>query len=173
MYKVKFNLLCSTAILTLALVTTTAAEAQSEQPISVDAESVGFDSERGATHLRENVVISHGELEVRASEGFGYQTGGRYSRIELFGSPATWHTVTEEGGETRGESEQIIYDLAANRVTMVGAARIRDSRGSFSGNRLIYDLESQRTEGDGGIQMIIEPDAIPESDGTDGARPPD
>lgn len=131
----------------------------------MDAESGEYDADRGATHLRENVRITRGELIVHADEGFVYQPDGRMERVELIGAPATWHMTHEDGQETEGESERIVYTVNDNRVTMIGNARVRDARGSFSGDRLVYDLDNQNTEGQGGIHMIIEPEA--REDGAD------
>lgn len=133
-------------------------------PVNVSAESGQYDADRGATHLSENVHISRGALDVHAEEGYAYSSDGRYERVELFGSPARWTNVSEQGEETRGEADEIVYELAANRVIMIGNARIEDSRGAFSGNRVIYDLNNERLEGDGGVQLRIDPETRRELD---------
>ncbi len=112
--------------------------------------------------LSGGVRIERGELVVQADSGQALQAEGRYERIELDGTPARWSTVTEEGRRVEGESDRIIHDLLAEQVVMVGNARVREPRGSFSGQRLLYDLRTQATEGEGGIHMIIDPEAIDE-----------
>lgn len=154
---VNFSLLVPTVlILTLAFPAT--ADQVREFPIDVQAESGTYDADRGATHLRDRVRIAHGSLVVHADEAFAYQSANRMQRIELNGAPATWRMTNEDGQVTEGQSEQIIYDVLENRVTMIGNASVQDPRGSFTGQRLIYDLDNQRTEGEGGIHFTIEPD---------------
>jgi len=144
-------------MMTMALA---AAELPQSQTISIDADSGVQEIDRGTTRLEGNVRIARGDLLVQADRGQAHHPDGNYERIELFGEPATWQARTEDGGEAKGHADQLIYDLLANRIIMTGDAYIRDARGTFSGQRLVYDLDSQRTEGEGGIQMIIEPDAI-------------
>lgn len=164
MYKAKSGpMILSAALLGLTMTTATAQQDRN-LPVNVSAESGQYDADRGATHLSENVHISRGELDVHADEGYAYSTDGRYERVELFGSPARWTNVSEEGEETRGEADELVYELAENRVVMIGNARIQDSRGAFSGNRVIYDLDNERLEGDGGVNLTIEPETRRELD---------
>jgi lipopolysaccharide export system protein LptA len=144
-------------LLTMMLVT--AAEAQFEGRIGIDAENATYDHERGATHLRENVRITRGSLEVTADEGFSYRGENGLQRVELFGEPVRWRALTEEGTETTGHADQVVYDLLARTVTLIGNAYIEEPRGTFSGKQLVYNLDTQATEGSGGIQMTIEPEA--------------
>lgn len=158
MYKAKLPL----SLLLLAFLATgtaTGAEEIRDLPIEVDAQSGHYDAERGATHLQGDVRIVRGALVVRADEGFLYQDDDRMRRVELTGNPANWIMTHEDGRQTEGWSQQITYSVAGNRVTMTGEARVEDERGSFSGDRLVYDIDSQHTEGEGGIRMILEPEA--------------
>ncbi|MFW5927287.1 MAG: lipopolysaccharide transport periplasmic protein LptA [Wenzhouxiangella sp.] len=153
----------SGAILGLSLATA-AAEPPRDLPVNVSAERGDYDAERGATHLRENIHITRGDLEVHADEGYAYSSDGRYERVELLGSPARWSNLSSEGETTRGEADRIVYELATDRVIMIGNARIQDSRGAFSGNRVVYDVDNERLEGDGGVQLTIEPEARADRD---------
>lgn len=137
-----------------------ATQAQSNERIGVDAETVSFDNNRGATHLKDNVRITRGKMEVTADEGFAYRGENGYERVELFGAPVRWRTVTEEGGETTGRSNQVIYDLLERTVTLVGEAHIEEPRGTYSGERLIYNLETERVRGEGGVRLSIEPEVV-------------
>ncbi len=207
-----------------------AADSPGDEPIDIRADSGRFDGSQGATRLSGNILITRGEMEVRADEGHAFQgqdrsyerfelegnpatwraldeegeeirgqagriefqvtdnrivlsdgvriergelvveadtgqavqVGERYERIELDGSPARWSTVTEQARRVEGESDRIIHRLLAEQVVMEGNARVREPRGSFSGQRLLYDLRTQATEGEGGIHMIIDPELVDE-----------
>jgi len=138
----------------------TAAEAQQSGPIGVEADNVTHDAERNASQLAGNVRITRGAMEVMADEGFAYRSDNGYERIELFGQPVRWHTVNEEGGETTGHSDQVIYNLLDRTVTLLGDAYIEDARGTYSGERLIYNLDTEGVRGEGGVRLSIEPEAI-------------
>lgn len=134
-------------------------------PVDIQADSVVYDPDRGATHLRNNVRISRGDLVVHADDGFAFQIDGRLERVELNGSPARWRMRHEDGSEAEGEADQIVYTAGNNRVTMIGNARARNPRGSFSGQRLVYDIDTQAAEGDGGVHMILEPEVRTDPEG--------
>lgn len=145
----------------------TAAEAQQNGPIGVDAESLKSDNERGVAQLEGNVRITRGEMEVLADEGFAYRGDNGYERIELFGSPVRWRTVTEEGGETTGSSNQVVYDLLGRTVTLIGDAHIEEPRGTYSGERLVYNLDTESVRGEGGVRLSIEPEVVDNPEGSD------
>ncbi len=134
------------------------------EEIRGQAGRIVFEVSNNRVALSEGVRIERGELVVQADAGQALQAEGRYERIELDGKPARWFMVTEQGQRVEGESDRFIHDILAGQVIMVGNARVREPRGSFSGQRLLYDLRTQATEGEGGIHMIIDPEAIDESD---------
>lgn len=146
----------------------TAAEAQPSGPIGVDADNLVHDAEKNASHLQGNVRITRGEMLVTADEGFAYRGSNGYERVELFGAPVRWRTVTEEGGETTGRADQVIYNLLGRTVTLVGDAHLEEPRGTYSGERLVYNLDTEGVRGDGGVRLSIEPEVIDGNDGSDG-----
>lgn len=158
-------------LITLALLLltalATAAEAQQSGPIGVEAESAVHDAEKNASHLQGNVRITRGEMEVTADEGFAYRGKNGYERVELFGEPVRWRTLTEEGGETTGRADQVTYDLLERTITLAGDAHIEEPRGTYSGERLVYNLDTEGVRGDGGVRLSIEPEVIDGEQGQD------
>jgi len=138
----------------------TAAEAQHKGPIGVEADNAQHDTERNASHLEGSVRITRGEMEVTADEGFAYRGDNGYERIELFGEPVRWRTLNEENRETTGHADQVIYSLIERTVTLVGDAYIEDPRGTYSGQRLVYSLDTEGVRGEGGVRLSIEPEVI-------------
>ncbi len=126
---------------------------------------MSYDANRGATHLLDQVHISRGEMQISADEGFGYRGSDGWQRIELFGTPVRWRTLTEAGGETAGYADQVVYNLTERTVTLIGNAYIEEARGTFSGQRLVYNVDTEATEGQGGIRMEIEPETAERSNG--------
>jgi lipopolysaccharide export system protein LptA len=148
-----------------------AAAQDAELPIGVDADDGQFDPERNAIHLVGNVRISRGELEVTADEGYAYRAENGFERIELFGAPVRWRTVTEAGGETTGRADRVVYDLIERTVTLTGEAYVEEARGTYSGERLTYDLATEGIDGEGGINMVIQPE-VTDPDADPDADPP-
>jgi len=127
-------------------------------PVEIESEVGELDVPTGAYVLRENVKIIRGNLTVLADEGraFAAESGG-FERVELSGAPTRWNDTLEDGSRVDGESDEILYDFTTNLITMRGNAEIRNIQGEFSGNQLVYNLDTQRLVGDGGVRLLIEP----------------
>lgn len=130
---------------------------QRQERIQINAEDGAMDMRTGIQTLVGNVRIAQGDLVVEADEGRAFNVDGEWRRVELFGNPTTWRMVMEDGGVTTGRSEQLIYDLIDEQIIMIGDARIEDAQGSFTGARLTYSLVTERIEGTGGVELVIEP----------------
>ena len=113
----------------------------------------------------DEVRIERIDLAVTADSGRAFQIDGLYERVELDGKPATWQITTADGERVEGRSERIVYHLIDKQVVMIGNARVHEPRGSFSGQRLLYDIQTEATEGEGRIHMVIEPEARSEKPG--------
>ena len=146
--------------LALLLISISLATSADEPAIHIDAERGGLDIRTGVYELFDNVVITRGELIVRADRARSFSDAqGDIERIELYGSPVTWRDVSDDGDEVHGQSEELIYDFVQNRITMNVDARIRNAQGAFSGASLVYDLDTQNLVGDGGVNLVIQPGA--------------
>lgn len=133
---------------------------QDEPDINVQADRGGLDVRTGAYELLDNVIITRGELIVRADRALSFSDDqGEPDRIELYGRPVTWRDLLDDGTEVHGESGELIYDFVRNRITMNIDARLRNPQGSFSGATLVYDLDTQNLVGDGGVNLVIRPGA--------------
>ncbi|MGY6555599.1 MAG: lipopolysaccharide transport periplasmic protein LptA [Wenzhouxiangella sp.] len=157
MYRASCILVGLGLVLILALPPTTLSADQRQQRILINAEDGAMDMRTGVQTLVGNVRIAQGDLVVNADEGRAFNVDGEWRRVELFGTPTTWRMVMEDGGVTTGQSEQLIYDLIDEQITMIGDARIEDAQGSFTGARLTYSLVTERIEGTGGVELVIEP----------------
>ncbi|AKS41018.1 hypothetical protein WM2015_637 [Wenzhouxiangella marina] len=128
-------------------------------PIEIFGDNGRLDVPTGAYVLTGNVRILRGTLTVTADEARSFNgEDGRIARVELYGNPTRWDDVLEDGSEVRGRSDQILYDFTTNLITMLGNAEIQNVQGEFSGQQLVYDLDTQSLVGDGGVRLLIEPD---------------
>ena len=148
---------CILVGLGLSLITITASADQRQERIQINADDGAYDMRSGIQTLVGNVRIRQGNLEVEADEGQAFNIDGAWQRVELSGNPTSWRMVMEDGSLATGRSRQIIYDLIENQITMIGEARIQDTQGSFTGASLTYNLVSERIEGTGGVELVIEP----------------
>ncbi len=127
-------------------------------PIEIFGDNGQLDVPSGAYVLTGNVRIVRGTLNVFADEARSFSgDSGEIERVELYGTPTRWNDTLEDGSDVQGQSDQILYDFTTNLITMKGNAEIQNVQGQFSGNQLVYDLDTQNLVGDGGVRLLIEP----------------
>ncbi|MDT8409464.1 MAG: lipopolysaccharide transport periplasmic protein LptA [Wenzhouxiangellaceae bacterium] len=135
-----------------------------EPPIIIDSETNEYDLRSGVTRFSKNVEIQRGDMRVNADQGIIRQANGRITVVELEGSPTIWRDRLEDGSQVEGEAKNIHFNVIDNIVTLTGNARIRHEQGEFTGDELVYDLDSEslagRSAGDGRVRVVIEPEAM-------------
>lgn len=151
-------------------------------PIIVDAEHTDHDLRAGITRFRERVTIQRGAMLVNADQGQIFQEDGEIVVIELAGAPATWEDRLDDGKMVHGQARNIHYDVIENLLTLTGEARLRHDNVDWTGDRLVYDLDTENLSGSGSTgeraRVVIEGDAMRQrprqnSDGNDSPTPPD
>jgi lipopolysaccharide export system protein LptA len=147
------------------------AEAAVRPPIVIDSESSESDLRSGITRFSDNVTISRGPMLVFADEGVVRQVDGEITEIELTGSPTEWRDTLEDGTVVTGEAANIRFDVVENVVTLTGSARLQHEQGRYTGDELVYDLDTESLAGRGTegnrVRVVIEPEALDgESDPT-------
>lgn len=150
--------------LSVGLLATDPAEARRsdrEQPITIDAEHMeGVLKDDGQATLSGKVRIDQGTLAIRAASAVVTMRNGEIVLVVLDGAPATMLQEGEDGAATRASAERIEYDVPGEEVALLGDASVEQPRGTLTGERLTYDLASERVEGggEGGrVHMVIQP----------------
>jgi len=135
-----------------------------EPPIIIDSDTNQYDLRSGVTRFSDNVTIQRGAMLVDADEGVVHQEDGRITLVELFGSPTTWRDRLDDGSIVEGKADQIEFQVIENVVTLSGNARIRHEQGEFTGNQLVYDLDTESLSGRGSdgnqARVILEGDSM-------------
>lgn len=139
-------------------------DAATDPPITINADSSNADFRSGITRFNDNVSIQRGAMKVNADEGVVHQVDGRIALIELFGNPTTWRDRLDDGSIVDGRANHIEYDVIENVITLTGDAHLEHEGGQFTGNQLIYDLDTESMDGhssDGNqVRVVIEGDTM-------------
>lgn len=156
----------ATALLVLlALATATTVQARSDdrdQPMDVNADRMdGALVDDGTVTIERNVRITQGSLDIRSDAAEITLRGGEIVRVVLTGSPAVLRQVDDAGQPMQARANRIDYALSSSQVLLTGAVLIDQPRGTLSGERIFYDLDSGRINAgdeDGGrVRMVIQP----------------
>ena len=122
----------------------------------------------GSAELRGNVFIEQGSLRIDADKAVVSKQAGEFRRAVFDGQPARMQQALESGGTVKIRARNIDYDMQAEVVIMTGDVVITQPEGELRGERVRYDLKTERMEGGAPgsrIRMRIEPRArAPKSD---------
>src|SRR6056297_502139 len=133
-------------------------------PIIIDSDTNQYDLRSGVTRFSDNVSIQRGAMLVDADEGVVHQADGRITLVELFGSPTTWRDRLDDGSIVEGRAERIEFEVVENVVTLTGNARLRHEQGEFTGDQLVYDLDTESLSGRGTdgnqARVVLEGDSM-------------
>lgn len=129
---------------------------QSNLPIDVTADSSDSALGDGVTILKKNVHIKQGQLEIIADIGKIHTSESKVVRIELEGSPVTWHQELPEGGTLDATANTINYEVVEALIVLTGNVEIKHPQGEIKGHLVRYDLSSERflTQSSGGDDRV-------------------
>ena len=139
-------------------------EAEVDPPIIIDSDTNQYDLRTGVTRFSDNVTIQRGAMRVKADEGVVHQADGRITLVELFGKPTTWRDQLDDGSIVEGQAEHIQFEVIENVITLIGDARLQHEQGQFTGDQLVYDLDTESLAGRGSdgnqARVILEGETI-------------
>lgn len=155
----------SALLVIAALLTAASAHARKsdrDQPMDIDAgHQAGSLDDSAPIVLSQGVVITQGTLDIKADRAEISTRGGEISRVVLTGSPAVMRQEMDDGSPMNARANRIDYDMATDTVTLTGNAHIEQPRGNMSGQRIVYNMQTERVEaggeGSGRVQMRIQP----------------
>jgi len=150
-----------------------ALESDRQQPLLVNADSTDGTLGDGKAILRGNVEIRQGTLLVKADVAEVEKTDGRVRLVELTGQPVLLQQDIENEGLVTATAKAISYQVATGMVTLSGAADVKHPQYHISGELLIYDMNKQHFQGNGGdgngrIRIELAPEVVP---GLDEVKP--
>ena len=146
-----------------------ALESDRQQALEIDADATEGTLGDGIAVLYGNVVIRQGSLLVKADVAEVEKLDGRVRTVVLTGKPVHLELEIEEEGLVQAEALKIEYEVATGIITLTGAATVIHRQYHVSGELLIYNMDLQHFEGNGGdgngrIRIELDPEVIPDID---------
>ncbi|WP_428033547.1 lipopolysaccharide transport periplasmic protein LptA [Amphritea sp.] len=135
------------------------------QAIHITADSATRNDQTGITLYKGDVLLTQGTMKVTGDSIELRQTGTSISTIIAKGHPAEFQQRPAANKEvTHAYGEVLDYNIRTKELEITGQARISQGSDSFSGNRIVYDMNKSTVNAfsdhsiDGQrVQMIIQP----------------
>ena len=156
------------ALLALALGSPALAfDMDSDQPITVSANSARLDDSKGVATYTGDVILTQGKTRLTAERVVLYRNDEGLNRIEASGTPAHYTQPSREGqGETDARALNITWSATDRQLTFEREAVIEQNGNLFRGDLIHYDTVRRVVTAEGGedtgsgtgrVEMVIQP----------------
>ncbi|GGO82861.1 lipopolysaccharide export system protein LptA [Marinobacterium nitratireducens] len=134
------------------------------QPINISADQATIDDLSGTTTYSGNVSIEQGSMKITARQVDLYRSDGDVDRILATGNVHFRQQAAQDKPVTNAYGERMDYRIARREITITGNARVVQQKDSFTGQKIVYNLDKSLVNafgGEGGegqrVQMVIQP----------------
>lgn len=143
-----------------------AAEAPQQQPITVEADRLEMDNAKGVSHYSGQVVMSQGNLQLRASSVTLHSKGSTLQKAIADGSPVYLEKKDPQTSDSiKANAAHMEYNLQDGLLEMNGNAHLWRGKDEFTGEHIVYDLNKrivratgQKSGEKGGrVKVILQP----------------
>lgn len=139
----------------------------SNAPINISADRATY--ETGTGSYEGNVILTQGELSIRADKLVISEQEQKVNHILALGAPAR---LTQGDGSVSAEALSIEYFVQTGKVVLLNEAHIAQRGSEISGKRITYDSKRRTVlaEGDNGgtrkrVNMTLQPSTPEDSAG--------
>lgn len=142
------------------------------KPIHISADTATRNDQTGITIYKGDVELSQGSMRITGQHIELRQTNNGVSAIIAKGGPAHFQQRPAKDKEiTHAYGQTLDYNIKTKELNITGQAKVSQGSDSFSGNRIVYDMNNSTVKAFGDnqdqgqrVQMIIQPKASPNSD---------
>ncbi|GAA0788155.1 lipopolysaccharide transport periplasmic protein LptA [Marinobacterium sediminicola] len=136
-----------------------------QQPIHISADSASMNERSGITVYTGNVEIVQGTMIIRGARVELHRNDAGVQRIISTGNPAQFQQQPSRNQPvTKAYGERMDYRVNKQEITITESARVDQGRDTFTGERIIYNMEkavvnAYGSDSDSGqrVQMVIQP----------------
>ena len=122
-------------------------------PVTLDADSLAINNADGSAKFTGNVVVSQGEMRLKAGEvQVEYLPGG--------GGIKTLHAtggVTLANATDAAEADEALYTIDTGNVVMSGNVLLTQGASAISGQKLVLNLKEGTGAMEGRVQTVFTP----------------
>ena len=146
-----------------------AEKADRDKPVNVEADSLRVDDARKTSIYEGHVVLSQGTLMLTADRIEVHQDDQGFASGDAQGKPAYFRQKMDGSDElAEGWAERIKYDSRAEKLKLIGQARLKRGIDELRGNLIAYDGKAEFYQAQGSIggtpgrvRAVIRPKAPP------------
>lgn len=129
-----------------------AEKADRDKPVNVEADSLNVDDARKVAVYQGHVVLSQGTLMMTAERIEIRQDDRGFNTGDATGKPVYFRQKMEGREEfAEGWAEQILYDARADKLKLIGQARLKRGEDDLRGGLIVFDGATENYQAQGSI----------------------
>lgn len=141
------------------------------QPIHIAADSASINDLTGITTYKGNVIIKQGTLLIEAAHVDMHRGDEGVDKLIAKGSPAHFRQKPDHNQPfSDAWGKHMVYKVKSRNLTITKSAKVVQGQDTFTGERIIYDLQKSivnaygseqpgSNKGKGRVNMVIQPKA--------------
>jgi lipopolysaccharide export system protein LptA len=123
--------------------------AEREQPITIEADRAEINDRDQTSVYSGNVVLTQGGLKIWAGLMTVYLKDKQLQKVVAEGKPVRYEHARPGQEAIRGQSQRLDYSADTDQVLLTQEAQLSQGDNRFSGDRILYDLNTQNVVADG------------------------
>ena len=141
-----------TVILAFAVSSAHALPDDREQPIYITADSAKINDNTGITTYKGNVIIKQGSLLIEGEHVDMYRGDEGVDKLIATGSLAHFRQRPNKGDPySDAWGKHMVYQVDDQKLTITEDAKVIQAQDTFTGNKIIYDLDKSIVDAFGGV----------------------
>ena len=134
----------------------------SEQPISVEADSLEVREAENVSIYKGNVILVQGSLKIQSDRlVIHFNEARELALMEMTGSPARFRRLDDDRNEIRGNARQIDYTQSNTLLELRGDAQFSQAGDIIEGELIRINIQTNNIEAGGGkpderVKMLIQ-----------------
>lgn len=123
-----------------------ALDADSGQPMLVEADAAEFDEKQAISLYLGNVEVQQGSMRIRADEVLVHHKPNRQPRkIIAIGNPVRYRQLLDDDpDEVRARAQRMEYEVEREEITLIDDAELIQGEDRFQSDRIIYNRITER-----------------------------
>ena len=143
---------CGSALLLALLLCLSALSVEAkEAPVEISADHLLVEEKDRRATYSGHVELRQDDLRVNADKIVVHGSAGTVQKVVASGKP-----VRLQQQQRRGTADELVYDPQSETIVLTGNASLSQGQDAISGQRVLYNLKTQRIEVEGGEQKRVE-----------------
>ncbi len=108
-------------------------------PVKIYADHMQYDIQSGISEYNGHVRVTQNDIELTGDRVIAYQENEELKNIKVYGSPANYRQLAEDGKYITAQSLHMEYFADTNQLVLTKKARLEQAGHIVESEKIVYD----------------------------------